>query len=1049
MKAKDKRGTSPLPKKRSRLVSILAKAFLSTCPPPLKSKFEFKNTAEAAKKNAHLLLHFKGNLQDAIDADGNSCLSPSTEFRQLEFIQPLLDLHEDGQKLVDIVSQGVSYPMRSDIDYTEELRISDVKAAIAQGNNKSTSGHDKLIQSKYKTEVERGWMMPIPLQAINAIEGLGITPIGIANQTTLNDKGEVIGKKRITHDCSRPGASGYSINNRVDEIGLEECRFGLCLLRILYQIHQLRVENPTTRILLSKFDFDAAYRRLHVLLKMALLCTTIVGPFAYLLFRLPFGSSPAAGCFSLLSEYVVDLAQALVEDISWCPSQLRSKMADSIPPMEPATDKPFGIARELSVNIHAKEISFDCYIDDMIVVCLMVKDNVQRALNAIPLILDSLFRPIMSEEPVERNPILSVDKLLAEGRLEEMKKTLGWIIDTRSLILYHPSVNSKLLVLEIDSMLNLFKKKMPIDRKKLECLIGKLNNIAFLMPEGRFFLNRLRFRHRVSIRQGQNKLFDEMEGADLLLWRKISIILREDASEFALGGFFAIGDHGFAWRFELPLDLQGIFSLNLLEFIAAFWTMKTPAELIRCINSLNIVDSTNALSWMVKNNHRPDLQPLHDEVARRFGLTLFETNSKADGRHLAGDRNKVSDSLSRDTHMPSSILIQQLRNHPDTKKIMPKFFDIYHQNEASLCSWLREMAQKDTKVKPSQKRRIPSKLATVGVKNDPFLQNRSSKDRFEQSDYIESYMYMYRFNYFGTKPGGGTIGRDRLSQSISHIAARFTNEGFNNPTHDRSGNRKASITKQLKAYNDLDPAVERQHALPASVFEFLYKDKSCYLNSAIGELTAGALFYAMRSCEYSSTEGNPKTKLLTLGDFFFYKKGKLINTNRQSADNVKIIFRTQKSGVKDEPAVRGKAPKNHSLCPVHIWAKIVDRVWSYKGSTDETPINTILVNDEPRLIKASTVRLTIRRAVLTLGEANLGIKASKIPLTNQYRKYTHPLSPTHNGPLPLAVGASSFSHGLAESNLYARSVIGMTKRSTVSHLSSGHTDQQSHFGNAS
>ena len=46
--------------------------------------------------------------------------------------------------------------------------------------------------------------------------------------------------------------------------------------------------------------------------------------------------------------------------------------------------------------------------------------------------------------------------------------------------------------------------------------------------------------------------------------------------------------------------------------------------------------------------------------------------------------------------MPSSILIQQLRNHPDTKKIMPKYFDIYHQNEDSLCSWLRGMAQKCT-----------------------------------------------------------------------------------------------------------------------------------------------------------------------------------------------------------------------------------------------------------------------------------------------------------------------------------------------------------------
>ena len=754
MKQKSKQGTSDPPKKRSTLVSFLAKALQSTCPPPHRSQFEFKNTAEAAKKNETLLMRFNGNLQNAIHADRNSCLSPSTEFRQMKFIKPLFDLHEDGQKLIDIVTKGVSYPLRSDIDYTDEIRISDVEAAIAQGNNKSTKGHDKLIQSKYKTEVERGWMMPIPLQAINSIEGIGITPIGIANQTTLNEKGEVIGKKRITHDCSRPGASGLSINNRVDETLLEECRFGLCLLRILYQIHQLRVENPKTRILISKFDFDAAYRRLHVLLKMALLCTTIVGPLAYLLFRLPFGSSPAAGCFSLLSEYVVDLAQALVEDGTWCPNSLRSKMADNIPPLKRPSDRPFAIARELKIKIQAKEISFDCYIDDMIAVCLMVKDNMQRALNAIPLILDSLFRPIMSEEPVERNPILSVAKLLAEGGMDETKTILGWIVDTRGLILFHPSVNSKLLVLEIDSMLEFFTTKKPIDRTKLERLIGKLNNIAFLMPEGRFFLNRLRFRHRVSIRQGQNKLFDDMEGADLILWRKIAILIREgnvgrsfngilktvpnvicisDASEFALGGFSAIGDHGFAWRFEIPIDLQGIFSLNLLEFIAAYWTMKKPAEIIRSINSLNIVDSTNALSWMTKNNHRPDLQPFHDEVARKFGYTLFETNSSADGRHLEGERNKVADSLSRDTHMPSSVLIQQLRKHPDTRKIMPKFFGIYQQNEDSLCSWLRDMAQKCSNIKPSPKKRIPSKLATGFDGHSSFLKSASRMTPFSKT----------------------------------------------------------------------------------------------------------------------------------------------------------------------------------------------------------------------------------------------------------------------------------------------------------------------------
>jgi hypothetical protein len=77
------------------------------------------------------------------------------------------------------------------------------------------------------------------------------------------------------------------------------------------------------------------------------------------------------------------------------------------------------------------------------------------------------------------------------------------------------------------------------------------------------------------------------------------------------------------------------------------------------------------------------------------------------------------------------------------------------------------------------------------------------------------------------------------------------------------------------------------------------------------------------------------------------------------------------------------------------------------------------------------------------------LNQTRINQIKKYQTYIHPLSPTHNGPLPPVVGASSFSHGLAESNLYARSVIGMTKRSTVSHLSSCHTDQQSHFGNAS
>jgi len=83
-------------------------------------------------------------------------------------------------------------------------------------------------------------------------------------------------------------------------------------------------------------------------------------------------------------------------------------------------------------------------------------------------------------------------------------------------------------------------------------------------------------------------------------------------------------------------------------------------------------------------------------------------------------------------------------------------------------------------------------LSKVSIKNDPFPQAKDPEDSFEQSDYIESFMYGYRFNYFGTKIGG-TIGHDRINQSISNIASKFMAEGFINPTHDRNGIRMVAI----------------------------------------------------------------------------------------------------------------------------------------------------------------------------------------------------------------------------------------------------------------
>ena len=70
----------------------------------------------------------------------------------------------------------------------------------------------------------------------------------------------------------------------------------------------------------------------------------------------------------------------------------------------------------------AKNLSAEVFIDDMIVICLDVESLIGKATNAIPLILDAIFRPIF-KETVKRLPILNRIKIMAEGHLEEIKQS--------------------------------------------------------------------------------------------------------------------------------------------------------------------------------------------------------------------------------------------------------------------------------------------------------------------------------------------------------------------------------------------------------------------------------------------------------------------------------------------------------------------------------------------------------------------------------------------------------------------------------------------------
>ena len=70
-----------------------------------------------------------------------------------------------------------------------------------------------------------------------------------------------------------------------------------------------------------------------------------------------------------------------------------------------------------------------------------------------------------------------------------------------------------------------------------------------------------------------------------------------------------------------------------------------------------------------------------------------------------------------------------------------------------------------------------------------------------------------------------------------------------------------------------------------------------HLNTAIGQLIAGAFFFGMRSCEYFTTpKGEDKgTRILQKGDIRFYRKCREISHDSgilHLADKVSPTFRT-------------------------------------------------------------------------------------------------------------------------------------------------------------
>ena len=177
---------------------------------------------------------------------------------------------------------------------------------------------------------------------------------------------------------------------------------------------------------------------------------------------------------------------------------------------------------------------------------------------------------------------LSLRKLEGDGTPSERKLVLRWLLDTREFKIYLPTDKAICWISEINEIL---KPEARAKSKQIESTVGRLNHVGYIMPQGRYFLNRIRYLQKRCEKHGPKRV-SKLERKDLELWIKFltrasqeginlnlisftkpDCIIYTDASSHGMGGYNK--KTGMAWRFQLPDWMRRAFHINTLEFIAA------------------------------------------------------------------------------------------------------------------------------------------------------------------------------------------------------------------------------------------------------------------------------------------------------------------------------------------------------------------------------------------------------------------------------------------------------------------------------------------------
>ena len=249
--------------------------------------------------------------------------------------------------------------------------------------------------------------------------------------------------------------------------------------------------------------------------------------------------------------------------------------------------------------------------------------------------------------------------------------------------------------------------------KEIETNIGRLVHLGLAIPFGHHFMSQLRDLHTTTKRRRSVKInYECLKDLEMFLgflkiandgislnsiaFRRPTHIYRSDSCPAGLGGY---SDRGWAWRWYLPKNLLFRASNNLLEHLAAIispWVDILAGRLKSQDCVLSMTDSTTAEGWLKKSNfselgESPIQASARIEACRKQATLFMSLGIKCYSQWFAGERNQVSDALSRDDDRSDKELTSVIKSFCPSQ--VPSHFEIL-QLPNEIISWLTALLLK-------------------------------------------------------------------------------------------------------------------------------------------------------------------------------------------------------------------------------------------------------------------------------------------------------------------------------------------------------------------